>query len=74
MIKLSLINGTAIVLNSDLIELIEATPDTMIALTSGKKMLVKETVDEVIERIVQFRQQIGIIHRDFVELPHCENE
>ncbi|MHB1191319.1 MAG: flagellar FlbD family protein, partial [Armatimonadota bacterium] len=43
MIELRLINDTSIVLNSDLIEHIEATPDTIIALSTGKKMIVKES-------------------------------
>lgn len=66
MIDLRLINGTHIVLNSDLIEFIEATPDTIISLSTGKKMIVKETVDEVIEKIIQFRRRIGVVTREFV--------
>ena len=66
MIKLQLINGTDIVLNSDLIEFIEATPDTIISLSSGKKMIVKETVAEIIDRVVEFRQKIGVSHKEFV--------
>jgi len=66
MIDLRLINGTHIILNSDLIEFIEATPDTVISLSTGKKLMVKETVDEVIEKIVQFRQRVGILAKHFV--------
>ena len=61
-----LINDTHIVLNSDLIEFIEATPDTVISLSTGKKMMVKESVDEVIEKIVRFRGRIGIVTKKFV--------
>ncbi len=60
MIKLQLINGDEIVLNSDLIEFMEQTPDTIISLSNGKKMIVKESVPEVVERVVEFRRQIGI--------------
>ena len=60
MIKLQLINGTEIVLNSDLIEFMEETPDTIISLSSGKKMIVKESVPEIVERVLEFRRQIGI--------------
>ena len=60
MIKLQLINGTEIVLNSDLIEFMEETPDTIISLSNGKKMIVKESVPEIVERVVEFRRQIGI--------------
>lgn len=66
MIDLRLINGTHIILNSDLIEFIEATPDTVISLSTGKKLIVKETVDEVIEKIVQFRRRVGILAKQFV--------
>jgi flagellar protein FlbD len=66
MIDLRLINGTHIVLNSDLIEFIEATPDTVISLSTGKKLMVKESVDEVIEKVVRFRGRIGIITKELV--------
>ena len=66
MIDLRLINGTHIVLNSDLIEFIEATPDTVISLSTGKKLMVKESVDEVVEKIVRFRGRIGIVTKEFV--------
>jgi uncharacterized protein YlzI (FlbEa/FlbD family) len=46
------------ILNSDLIEHIEMTPDTVIALTSGQKYMVLETTDEIIERVVSFRQSL----------------
>ena len=66
MIDLRLINGAHIILNSDLIEFIEATPDTVISLSTGKKLIVKESVDEVIDRIVEFRRRIGIVTKQFV--------
>jgi flagellar protein FlbD len=60
MIELRLINNdTPIVLNSDLIEFLEATPDTVISLSTGKKMIVRESVTEVIDKIVEFRRRIG---------------
>jgi len=46
------------ILNSDLIEHIEMTPDTVIALTSGQKYMVLETTEEIIERVVSFRQSL----------------
>jgi len=60
MIKLKLINDSEIVVNSDLIEYIEVTPDTVISLSTGKKMIVKETVDEIVDKIIAFRGRIGI--------------
>ena len=59
MIKVTRINGEPVVVNADFIELVEPTPDTVISLTTGKKMMVQETVDEVIERIVEYRARNG---------------
>jgi flagellar protein FlbD len=58
MIHLTRLNHIPLVVNSDLIEHIEITPDTVIALTTGQKFLVLETPDEVIERVIRFRQAI----------------
>jgi flagellar protein FlbD len=46
------------VLNSDLIEHIDVTPDTVITLTTGQILRVRETADEVVERIVEFRRRV----------------
>lgn len=58
MIHLTRLNHVPLVVNSDLIEHIEITPDTVIALTTGQKFLVLETADEVIDRIVRFRRTL----------------
>jgi flagellar protein FlbD len=58
MIRITRLNHTPIILNSDLIEHIEMTPDTVIALTSGQKYMVLETSEEIIERVVSFRQSL----------------
>jgi flagellar protein FlbD len=60
MIILTKLNDKSFVLNSDLIEIIEDTPDTVITLSSGKKYVVKETVDECIDRIVEYKRRIFI--------------
>lgn len=59
MIRLTRINQVPLVLNSDLIEHIEATPDTVIALTSGQKMLVMESTDEIVQKVIDFRRAIA---------------
>ncbi|MDO8586196.1 MAG: flagellar FlbD family protein [Armatimonadota bacterium] len=59
MIKVRLMNGSQIVLNSDLIEFVESTPDTVISLSNGKKLMVLETVADVVERILDFRGRLG---------------
>ena len=58
MIRLTRLNHVAIVLNSDLIEHIDVTPDTVVTLTTGQILRVRETAEEVIERIVEFRRRI----------------
>jgi flagellar protein FlbD len=58
MIHLTRINHVPIVLNSDLIEHLESTPDTVISLTTGQKMVVRETVEEVVGRVIEFRRLI----------------
>jgi flagellar protein FlbD len=57
-IRLTRLNQVPLVINSDLIEHVEITPDTVIALTTGQKILVRETADEVIERVIQFRRAL----------------
>ncbi|KGG80749.1 flagellar FlbD family protein [Caloranaerobacter azorensis] len=58
MIVLKRINGKEFVLNSDLIEFVEATPDTIVTLTDGKKIVVKETVEEVINKVINYKREI----------------
>jgi flagellar protein FlbD len=58
MIRLTRLNRVPLVLNSDLIEHIDVTPDTVITLTTGQILRVRETAEEVIHRIVDFRRQI----------------
>ncbi|MGD0302319.1 MAG: flagellar FlbD family protein [Bryobacteraceae bacterium] len=58
MIRLTRINHVPLVLNADLIEHIEITPDTVIAMTSGQKFMVLESADEVVERVIEFRRLI----------------
>ena len=58
MIRLTRINRQPIVLNSDLVEHLESTPDTVITMTSGQKLVVLESTDEVVKRIIEFRQAL----------------
>jgi flagellar protein FlbD len=58
MIRLTRLNRVPLVLNCDLIEHIEVTPDTVITLTTGQILRVRESADQVIERIVDFRRRI----------------
>ncbi|HVN04268.1 MAG TPA: flagellar FlbD family protein [Bryobacteraceae bacterium] len=58
MIHLTRLNRLPLVLNADLIESIEVTPDTVIALTTGQKLVVLEPAEEVVERVLEFRRAI----------------
>jgi flagellar protein FlbD len=58
MVRLTRINHLPIILNSDLIEHIESTPDTVITLTSGQKVVVLEDTEEIIGRILEFRRAV----------------
>ena len=58
MIRLTRLNRIPLVLNSDLIEHIEETPDTVVTLTTGQILRVRETADQVVERVVEFRRRI----------------
>jgi flagellar protein FlbD len=59
MIRLTRINRVPLVLNSDLIEHIETTPDTVIALTTGQKLVVMESAENVVHRVLEFRRLIA---------------
>ncbi|MGA3099059.1 MAG: flagellar FlbD family protein [Bryobacteraceae bacterium] len=58
MIYVTRLNHASVVLNSDLIEHIETTPDTVISLTTGQKLMVLESADEIVARVVQYRRSI----------------
>lgn len=58
MIDVTRLNGKSFVLNAELIEVMEETPDTVITLTTGHKYVVKESTDEVYNRIVNYKRNI----------------
>ncbi len=59
MIRLTRLNHVAVFLNCDLIEHIEVTPDTVISLTSGQKLVVLEKAEEVVQRIIEYRRLVA---------------
>lgn len=59
MIRLTRINHAPLVVNADLIEHVEVTPDTVISLTTGQKFMVLESADEVIDRVIAYRRAIN---------------
>ncbi len=60
MIRVTRINHVPLVLNSDLIEHVETTPDTVISLTTGHKFVVLESADEVVRRVIAFRREVNL--------------
>jgi flagellar protein FlbD len=58
MIKVKRLNGKEFVVNSDLIQFVEETPDTVITLTTGQKIVVVESVDQIIEKVVAYKAKV----------------
>ena len=58
MIRLTRLNHVPLILNSDLIEHIDMTPDTVVTLTSGQKFMVLESAEEVVDKVISFRQKL----------------
>ncbi|MEZ6071891.1 MAG: flagellar FlbD family protein [Pirellulales bacterium] len=56
MIKVTRLDGEAFVINADLIRYVEQRPDTFITLTSGERIIVKESIDEVVARAVDYQR------------------
>lgn len=56
MIKLTRLNQSELVINAEMIEFVEAIPDTIVTLASGKKVMVAEAVDLVIERVIEYKK------------------
>ncbi|MEE3257927.1 MAG: flagellar FlbD family protein [Candidatus Latescibacterota bacterium] len=56
MIKLTRLNQKELMVNAEMIEFVEAIPDTIVTLASGKKLMVAESVDAVVERIIDYKR------------------
>lgn len=69
MILVTRLGGHPFYLNSDLIESLEAVPDTTIQLTTGKRVLVAESAEEVVRRIIAFRRDIFYKYPDERPMP-----
>lgn len=67
MIQLTKINGAGIVVNPDLIEYIEETPDTVLTITNGDKVVVKDRMVDIIDKVVRYRRLLSA-----VVLAECE--
>jgi flagellar protein FlbD len=60
MIHVTRLDGTDVVVNADLISTIERTPDTMLALVTGARLMVRETVEEVVDSVVAYRRSLQL--------------
>ncbi len=67
MIQLTRLNNQTLVLNADLVKFVEQAPDTVITLVNGEKFIVRESVDDVVQRILRFRCTImqGFVANNF---------
>lgn len=66
MIQLTRLNNTTLALNCDLIKYVEESPDTVITLVNGEKLVVRETARQVIERVREFRRSILVTPGDAI--------
>ncbi|MBI4248653.1 MAG: flagellar FlbD family protein [Elusimicrobia bacterium] len=63
MIQVQKINGQIITLNAELIESVEAAPDTVISLVTGNRFVVKDTVEGVVQKVVDYRKRVNAERR-----------
>lgn len=70
MIKLTRLDGSELIINANLIEVVEANPDTVVTLITSKKYMVKETPEQIVEEVVQYYERAGgprlVVYED-----HC---
>jgi len=59
MIEVTKLGGDEIIINAELIESIQATPDTVITLTTDKKILVKDSVEEIVDKVIAYKKNIA---------------
>jgi flagellar protein FlbD len=60
MIEVTKLNGEAIVVNADHIEIVEAHPDTTLVLRNEKRIVIRDSVDEVVRRVVEYQRSIRL--------------
>jgi flagellar protein FlbD len=64
MIQLTRLDGREFYLNPHQIEYIELNPDTTLIMLSGKRLVVKEDFQTIFDRIIAYRQEIGVYHNE----------
>lgn len=68
MIEVTKMNDSKITVNAEMIEIVEETPDTVITLTSGKKLIVKENRKEIRNRVIAYRREIFLREIPYEEI------
>jgi len=58
MISVTKLNDQEFIINSDLIECIESTPDTTITMTTGRKVIAKESIDDIMDKVIAYKRKI----------------
>lgn len=62
MIEVTRLRGAKIIINAELVECVEETPDTVITLTSGKKFVVSESGKEIVDLVIDYKRKIHTVH------------
>ncbi|RCX15520.1 flagellar protein FlbD [Anaerobacterium chartisolvens] len=60
MIRLSRLNGSSFILNCELIETIEETPDSVITTINGKKLVVAESAEEIVLKVIEYKNRLSL--------------
>ena len=64
MIRLTRLNGKEFILNSDLIKTMEETPDTVVTLINGERLIVSEKIDDIVDRVMEYLKRLRAFPRD----------
>ncbi|HUW58484.1 MAG TPA: flagellar FlbD family protein [Planctomycetota bacterium] len=60
MIEVTRLDDRTVIINADLIKFVERTPDTIVTLTTGDKIIVRETPEQVVGRVIEYGRQLRI--------------
>lgn len=63
MIEVTRLNRTTFILNAEWIESVEGTPDTVITMVNGKRFVVRESVGEIVSRVVEYKKAAGFVRK-----------
>jgi len=64
MIRVSRLNGKPFVINAELIETIDETPDTILTLVGGKKFVVQDDFETIVEKVIEYRRLCRLVPND----------